>query len=113
MRTQVLVFDLDRTLVHTPGPDEEHELEAHVGTGRAFDISLGNRTKQTRLVCAPRTNMMQFFLAIRNKFHVMYCTAGELRYGHAVLAGMREHMLKTMAPGDHNRKWIDICTHSG
>ena len=102
----MLVLDLDQTIVHTPDDAEAHLLGCDAS--RVFDLSKID-SSLPELLCAPRTHIMQFFTAIKDKFHVMYCTAGTLPYGRAVVQGLQDFMLSNAAPEHHT--WIRHCTH--
>ena len=108
------MLDLDQTIVHTPGIAEQHVLEQHVSSGRVFDVSVHHSTLQ-RLLCAPRSHILDFFSNIRNKFHVMYCTAGDQNYGEAVVKGLQDFMLARCREGRLDiglQQWIKLCTDS-
>ena len=107
---QVLVIDLDHTIVHTPhGPAEQQALSAHLDNGRVFDVS-AKQPAQQKMVCAPRTYLVNFFCDIFQKYHVMYCTAGSAQYGTDVVSSLQQYMLKTPDLDKRQRMWITKCT---
>ena len=110
----MLVLDLDQTIVHTPSSEQQHNLARYAEDGRVFDISHHDMTLDKAL-CAPRSHILEFFAAIRNKFHVMYCTAGTPSYGVAVVKGLRKFLLDGARQQQGGldsglQHWIEVCT---
>ena len=99
---QVLVLDLDQTLVHTMEPGEV--LLPDQST-RMFDVAShdSRRCSQARM-CAPRANLLELYLAIKHRYIVYYLTAGEQQYGQRVVCGIREHLLADQQLSDSNRR---------
>lgn len=106
---QVLVFDLDQTIVHTPKPAEQHRLEAHQQSGRVIDIATQDENLKKQL-CAPRSHILEFFCSIKDTHHVLYCTAGEHSYGVAVVKCLRDFMLRDGHLDDDMQHWIRDST---
>lgn len=106
---QVLVFDLDQTIVHTPKPAEQHRLEAHQQSGRVIDIATQDENLKKQL-CAPRSHILDFFCGIKDTHHVLYCTAGEHSYGVAVVQCLRDFMLRNDHLDDGTQNWIRDST---
>ena len=107
---QVLVLDLDQTIVHTPfEPLEQRALASYQDRGRVFDVALKGQT-QPCMFCAPRAYLVQFFCKLYYKCHVMYCTAGSQQYGNDVISNLRAFMLGTPDLDDHQREWIMSIT---
>ena len=107
MLVQVLVLDLDHTIVHTPrGPAGQQFLADYPKKGRVFEVSANKQ----QIFCAPRTYLVNFFCHIYQKYHVMYCTAGSDEYGNAVVKNLQKYMLSTPNLDDRFKKWIMNCT---
>lgn len=111
---QVLVLDLDHTIVHTPEAADRRHFASSVEEERVFDISLFDKTLP-RLLCAPRSHILEFFRTIMDKYYVVYCTAGTQSYGIAVLRGLRRFMLAGACrhegrAGNALRQWIESST---
>lgn len=109
MFLQVLVLDLDRTIVHTPKTSEQWYLETHQQSGRVIDIAIHNESSK-RVLCAPRSQIRDFFCLIKDAYHVLYCTAGPQSDGVAVLKGLRNFMLRDGDLDDDMQRWIRVCT---
>ena len=87
---QVLILDLDGTLVHTAEGDErksfqncQHAVELHV------------QDQDQSLFCIPRARLLEFFLQVIGKYYIMFCTAGSPQYAEVVITKLREALLST------------------
>ena len=85
---QVLVLDLDGTLIHTAEGDEresfqncQHAVELHV------------QGQHQSLFCIPRARLLEFFLQVLGKYYIMFCTAGSPQYAEVVITKLRETLL--------------------
>ncbi len=85
---QVLVLDLDGTLIHTAEGDEresfqncQHAVELHV------------QDQDQSLFCIPRARLLEFFLQVIGKYYIMFCTAGSPQYAEVVITKLRETLL--------------------
>lgn len=85
---QVLVLDLDGTLIHTADRNEresfracEHAVELHI------------QDEPESWFCIPRARLLEFFLQVVGKYHVMFCTAGAPQYARTVIDKLRETLL--------------------
>ena len=103
------MLDLDRTIVHTPKPSEQCYLGTYQQSGRVIDIAIHNESSQ-RVLCAPRSQIRDFFCLIKDVYHVLYCTAGQQSYGVAVLKCLRNFMLRGGDLDADMQKWIRGCT---
>ena len=72
---------------------------------RMFDLSLHNKQFQAML-CAPRANLLEMYLAIKDQYEVHYLTAGNQQYGESVVRGIREYLLAGQQLSVSNREWI-------
>lgn len=110
---QVLVLDLDQTIVHTPphGSVEQQILAGYVDSGRVFNVNCKGPWHE-KMVCAPRAYLVQFFTSLFQKYHVMYCTAGTAEYGIEVVRSLRAFMLDAAGASldEHQQRWITDCT---
>ena len=100
------MLDLDQTIVHTPREAEGQQLLArYLDTGRVFVVG-----HHAELFCAPRTYLVQFFCDVFQKYHVLYCTAGDQQYGADVVRSLGKYMLSTPDLDERLQAWITECT---
>ena len=102
---QVLVFDLDQTLVHTVSAEKLPSHLALQASARMFDLFFHNKQFQAML-CVPRANLLEMFLTIKDRYEVYYLTAGDQQYGESVVHGMRQYLLADKQLPDSSRRWI-------
>ena len=111
---QVLVLDLDHTLVHTAETEAERAqlqaASAPASPHNLLDLSpydTSDRRSLSALLCIPRPSLVKFFRVIKNMYHVFYLTAGTQEYGCAVVNAMKAFLLKDGSLSDSEQRWIN------
>lgn len=79
-----------------------------------FDLSLHNKQFQAML-CAPRANLLEMYLTIKDRYEVYYLTAGNQQYGESVVRGIREYLLadQQLQLSSSDRRWIAEAAKPG
>ena len=85
---QVLVLDLDGTLVHTA---EGEARESFRSCEYAVELHLQDQDEPW--FCIPRARLLEFFVQVITKYHIMFCTAGLYHYAETVIEKLREALL--------------------
>lgn len=104
---QVLVLDLDETLVHSTQiePHNQHLLRS----GPALAIHFNGEVE--KLMVTPRAHLLQFFRHIMHRYHVFFCTTGIQSYAEAVLEAICVSLLSDDSLTSEEKKWIDDVVH--
>lgn len=84
---QVLVLDLDGTLVTA----EAHDQDAFKSCQHAVELHLQHSDEPW--FCVPRAGLVKFFLKLIWRYHIMFCTAGRGDYAETVVQKLRETLL--------------------
>ena len=100
MLLQVLILDLDGTLVSAE-PDNQ---EAFRTCQHAVELHLRGPDKPW--FCVPRARLVEFFLKLIWKYHIMFCTAGMPDYAETVINKLRETLLVSSNLTERDRKRV-------
>lgn len=99
---QVLVLDLDETLLRTMRCKPENMEAWNSGLGIMLKTTAGS----DKLFTIPRANLLQFFRCIRNKYHIYFCTAGNHEYAQEVMRVLQTHLLEQVGLTPDEKGWI-------
>ena len=99
---QVLVLDLDETLLRTMPYRPEHMEAWSSGLGIMLKTTAGS----DKLFTIPRANLLQFFRHIRNKYHIYFCTAGSHEYAREIMAVLQTHLVDQAGLTADEKGWI-------
>ena len=87
---QVLVLDLDGTLIHTAAGDERESFQ-----NCQHAVELYVQDQDQSFFCIPRARLLEFSLEVLGKYYIMFCTAGSPQYAEVVTTVLRETLLST------------------